>query len=242
MNSCLMTTAGSKPASNLVNRYYWHKVEMETSHGQVRSCSIATETYPSYKQTTTSSRPFTGRSRPRTAVTTIDEIICAMSESRGISPTIGLSFVNLSTSEAVLCQFTDTQTYARTCHKIKVFSPSEIIYMKSAADSKLLSIVRENLEVDKFDILMTDIDRRYWSDTAGHEYVQQLAFPDDLDSLRIVIGGNYFAACCFAAVGDMHVTITIPDSTRLSNILSLVFPRHSQPVLCASNSNLPKGR
>jgi DNA mismatch repair protein MSH4 len=219
---------------------------MATSRGQVRSCSSATESYPSYKQTTTSSSSFTGRSRPRTAVTTIgvgeNEIICAMSESRGISPTIGLSFVNLSTSEAVLCQFTDTQTYARTCHKIKVFSPSEIIYMKTAADSKLLSIVRENLEVDKFDILMTDIDRRYWSDTAGHEYVQQLAFPDDLDSLRIVIGGNYFAACCFAAVGDMHVTITISDSTRLSNTLSLVFPRHSQPVLCVSNSNLPKGR
>jgi DNA mismatch repair protein MSH4 len=180
---------------------------MATSRGQVSSRTTATAYYQSNKQTTTASRPFTRRSRPRTAATTTgvgeNEIICAISESRGISPTIGLSFVNISTSEAILCQFTDTQTYARTCHKIRVFNPSEIIYTKTAANSKLLSIIRENLEVDKFDIVMTEIDRRYWSDSTGHEYVQQLAFPDDLESLKVTIGGNYFAACCFAAVGEM---------------------------------------
>jgi DNA mismatch repair protein MSH4 len=182
-------------------------IRMATSHGQIGTRSTTIRSYPLNKRTPTNSRPFTGRSRPRTAATAIgvgeNEIICAISESRGISPTIGLSFVNISTSEAVLCQFTDTQTYARTCHKIKVFWPSEIIYMKTAVDSKLLSIIRETLEVDKYDILMMDIDRQYWSDSIGHEYVQQLAFPDDLESLKVAIGGNYFAACCFAAVGVM---------------------------------------
>jgi DNA mismatch repair protein MSH4 len=75
--------------------------------------------------------------------------------------------------------------------------------MKTAADSKLLSIIRENIEVDKFQIRMTAIDRRYWSASTGQEYVQQLAFLDDLESLKATIGGNYFAACCFAAVCDM---------------------------------------
>lgn len=75
--------------------------------------------------------------------------------------------------------------------------------MKTAADSKLLSIIRENVQVGKFEIRMTAIDRRYWSDTTGQEYMQRLAFPDDLDSLKVTIGGNYFAACCFAAVCDM---------------------------------------
>jgi DNA mismatch repair protein MSH4 len=159
------------------------------------------------KQTLTNSRHVTGYSRRRTAATTAgagdNEIICAISESRGISPAIGLSFVNLSTSEAVLCQFADTQTYARTCHKIKAFWPSVILYMKTAADSKLLSIIQENLEVGKYETVMTDVDRRYWSDSTGHEYVQRLAFPDDLASLKVTIGSNYFAACCFAAVGVM---------------------------------------
>jgi len=159
------------------------------------------------RQTTTTSRPtgHSSRSRPRTAATSTNlsynEIICAITESRGISSTIGLSFVNVSTSEAILCQFADTQTYARTCHKIKVFSPSEIVYMSTAEESQLLSIVKENLEVDRNDVIMTSIDRRYWSESTGHEYLQQLAFPDDFESLKVSMGCNYFSSCCFAAVG-----------------------------------------
>lgn len=176
--------------------------------GASRSCTASTTrttTGLHYKDTTTPSRLNTARSRPRTVATSTsyddNEIICAISESRGISPTIGLSFINLSTSEAVLCQFADTQMYARTCHKIKVFSPSEIIFTSTAQGSKLLSIIQENVEVERNDILMTSIDRRYWAENTGHEYLQQLAFPDDIESLKISIGGNYFAACCFAAVG-----------------------------------------
>jgi DNA mismatch repair protein MSH4 len=155
--------------------------------------------------TTTTSRPQTGsRSRPRTSGTSTgysdNEIICAISESRGISPTIGLSFVNISTAEAVLCQFTDTQTYARTCHKIKVFAPSEILFMKTAEHSKLISIVKENIVVENADIGMSPLDRKYWSEISGLEYVQYLAFPDDLESLKLSISGNFFATCCFSVV------------------------------------------
>jgi DNA mismatch repair protein MSH4 len=163
---------------------------------------LSSSRYPS--RPTTSRGHTTSRSRPRTVATSTgyvdNEIICAISESRGISPTVGLSFVNLSTSEAVLCQFTDTQTYARTCHKIKVFAPSEILYMSTAADSKLISIVMENLDVERANILMTSIDRKYWSESSGHDYVQHLAFPDDLESLKLSISGSYFAICCFSAV------------------------------------------
>jgi DNA mismatch repair protein MSH4 len=157
------------------------------------------------RPTTTTSRPHTGsRSRPRTSRTSTgysdNEIICAISESRGISPTIGLSFVNISTVEAVLCQFADTQTYARTCHKIKVFAPSEILFINTAEDSKLISIVKENIVVENGDVGMRALPRRYWSEISGHEYVQYLAFPDDLESLKLAISGNFFATCCFSAV------------------------------------------
>lgn len=161
--------------------------------------------------TGTTSRPVTGRSRPKTAATSTgygsfdNDIICAISESRGISPSVGLAFVNLSTCEAVLCQFTDTQTFARTCHKLKVFSPTEIIHAHTAADSKFLSIIQENLEVEKNDVLMRRIDRRYWSETAGHDYIRQLALPNDLEALKLSLVGNYFAVCCFAAVCSSEV-------------------------------------
>jgi DNA mismatch repair protein MSH4 len=72
--------------------------------------------------------------------------------------------------------------------------------MSTVADTKLISIIRENLEVDRYGIAMQSLNRRYWSETNGHEYVQQLAFPNDLESLKVSIGGNYFAVCSFAAV------------------------------------------
>lgn len=176
-----------------------------SSSGRPASVVLSTGYDTGYKQTTTvTSRPRTGRSRARTAATSAgyadDHIVCAVTESRGLSPTVGLSFVNLTTSEAVLCQFADTQTYARTCHKISVFNPSDILYMSTAAESNLVSIIAENLNVGDTDIEMTEIGRKYWTESSGYEYIQRLAFPDDLESLKVSAGGNFFATCCFAAV------------------------------------------
>jgi DNA mismatch repair protein MSH4 len=72
--------------------------------------------------------------------------------------------------------------------------------MSTAVDSKLISIVVENLDVDNADILLTTIDRKYWSESSGHDYLQHLAFPDDLESLKMSLAGNFFATCCFSAV------------------------------------------
>lgn len=108
--------------------------------------------------------------------------------------------MNLTTCETVLCQFTDTQTFARACHKLKVFNPSEVIFASNAQASKLIAIVQENLDVANSGIFMTSIDRKYWSEQSGYEYLSRLAIPDDLEALRLCLSGNYFAVCCFAAV------------------------------------------
>ena len=70
--------------------------------------------------------------------------------------------------------------------------------MSTAKDSqsKLYSIVRENLP----ELTVTLIDRKYWSDKSGHDYVEMLAFPEAIESIKVFLDGNYFAACCFAAV------------------------------------------
>lgn len=194
--------------------------------GSLAMSNVSGNTARTTGKTTTVSRPRNGRSRSKTVATsagqTDSQTICAISESCGISPIVGISFVNLSTSEAVLCQFTDTQTYARTCLKIKVFAPSEILYMSGAADSKLVSIVTENLEVDDNGILMTDIDRKHWSERSGHDYVQHLAFPNDSESLRLLLDGNYFATCCFSAVCFEYVSASCrADQAQVMNYIEL---------------------
>jgi DNA mismatch repair protein MSH4 len=130
--------------------------------------------------------------------------VCAVSESRGISPTVGLAFVNIDTGEAVLCQICDSQTYVRTIHKLRVYGPSEILIVTTAASprSKLFSIIEENLPA--LDSKITLLDRRYWAETSGLEYIQQLAFKEDVEAIKVSVGGNYFAVCCTAAVSELR--------------------------------------
>ncbi|KAL4866085.1 DNA mismatch repair protein MutS [Aspergillus spectabilis] len=149
---------------------------------------------PPSRQSSTLNR--TGR--PTTTATNVasQDIICAISESRGLSSTVGLAFVNLSTAEAILCQICDSQTYAKTVAKISVFEPTEILFMVTAREYKLHNIVQANIANTTFNFL----DRRYWAENAAHEYVERLGFTEDVDSIKVTLGGNYFAACCFAAV------------------------------------------
>lgn len=174
--------------------------------------SISNPLYATGEYDTTASRPRTGArsagrpstARPRTGISTFgvehQEIICAVSESRGISSTVGLAFFNLDTGEAVLSQISDSQTYVRTLHKLIVFSPTNILIMSTTASpkSKLFSIIEDSLHEIQSNLSL--LDRRYWAETVGIEYIQQLAFAEDVDTLKMAVSGNYFAVCCFAAV------------------------------------------
>ncbi|KAJ6116042.1 hypothetical protein N7523_006459 [Penicillium sp. IBT 18751x] len=155
-----------------------------------------TDSFVPLTSRTSSRHPPTGR--PPTTATSVagQDIVCAISESRGISSTVGLAFVNLATAEVVLCQICDSQTYVKTLTKVGIFEPSEILFMNTAKESTLRYIVQENLP----DPIITFLDRKCWSDKASHEYLDRLAFPDELDSLKVTLGGNFFAACSFAAV------------------------------------------
>lgn len=176
-----------------------------------RASSSYSTTSTSYLEST--ARPNTSRTsdgksrtRPKTAASTIggnreQQIICAISASRGISPIVGLAFVNFTTTEAVLCQISDNQIYMRTIHKLFVFQPTEILFMNTAAQpkSKLYATVEANLPILPHTRIVV-IDRKYWSETAGLEFIQQLAFKQDVEAIKVSIGGNFYATCCIAAV------------------------------------------
>ena len=145
--------------------------------------------------------------RPRTGISTVagiepQHVVCAISESRGIAPTVGLAFVNMDTGEAVLCQISDSQTYVRTIHKLKVYEPSELLIVSTAANpkSKLFSIIEENTSTVVSSIKL--LNRKYWAEATGLEYIQQLAFSEDVEALKVSVDGNYFAVCCIAAASS----------------------------------------
>lgn len=130
------------------------------------------------------------------------QTICAVSEARGVAPTVGLAFIHITTGEAVISQICDNQFYSKTLHKIQVFEPTEILIVSTAgppnAKSSMYSCIEEQIIGSK----LVSIDRRYWSEIAGLDFIKQLAFAQDVQALTVAIGGNYFATCCFAAVCD----------------------------------------
>ncbi|KAI0148053.1 DNA mismatch repair protein-like protein MutS [Hypoxylon sp. NC0597] len=127
------------------------------------------------------------------------EIICAVTEARGVSPTVGLALVNITTNEAILSQICDSQFYVKTVHKIQMYEPSTILIVNTAfpphPKSSLLSIIEEELSGTPIEPL----DRKYWSENAGLEFIQTLAFREDLEAIRVAIEGNFYATCSFAA-------------------------------------------
>ncbi|KAI1335601.1 muts domain V-domain-containing protein [Xylariaceae sp. FL0016] len=127
------------------------------------------------------------------------EIICAVNESRGISPTVGLAFVNITTNEAILSQICDSQFYVKSIHKIQMYEPSVILVVNTAfapnAKSSFLSIMQEELPTTPVESL----DRRFWSENSGIELFQTLAFREDLEAFKVATEGNFYATCSFAA-------------------------------------------
>jgi DNA mismatch repair protein MSH4 len=160
--------------------------------------------HPTYGHRPSTARPSTGR-RSRAGSTIgggeSQQIICAISEGRGVSPTVGMAFVNTSTAEAVLSQICDNQFYARTLNKLQIFEPSVILIVSTSGPPKPKSNMYQIVEDNILGATIVTVDRRYWSESAGLEYIQKLAFIEDVEAIKVAIGGNYFATCCFSAVG-----------------------------------------
>ena len=195
-----------------------------TSYPSYRNGYATSTSQPARTSTAHTNRPSTAAGRRTRAGSVIgggdaQKIICAISEGRGISPTVGLAFVNISTGEAVLSQICDNQFYVRSLNKLQVFEPTEILIVSTSGPpnpkSNLFQVVEENI----LGARILTVDRRYWSESSGLEYIQQLAFGEDVEAIKVAVGGNYFATCCFAAVCSK----SLPEfSIFISNMYNLL--------------------
>ncbi|KAI0459329.1 muts domain V [Xylaria acuta] len=179
--------------------------------GLSTSVSQYSYSYSTSHSVTSSSRPSAQRrqvstasgrkSRATSSIWGADShvVICAVTEARGITPSVGLSFVNITTNEAVLSQICDTQFYVRTIHKIQMYEPSSILVVNTALPPNPKSNLVSIIEAELPGTTIEPLDRKYWSEHAGLEFIQSLAFRDDLEAIKVAIGGNFYATCSFAA-------------------------------------------
>ncbi|KAF5706320.1 DNA mismatch repair MSH4 [Fusarium mundagurra] len=146
-------------------------------------------------------------------------IVCAVSEARGVSPAVGIAFVNISLGEAVISQICDNQSYVKTIHKIQLSSPSRILFMTTACPpnnpSSLFSLVQDLIT----DVQIDAMERSAWSETEGLEYIHNLAFKDDIEPLKVATQGKFYAISSLAAAMkyiQQHFSINfVPHSLRI---------------------------
>ncbi|KAK8138544.1 hypothetical protein PG984_001924 [Apiospora sp. TS-2023a] len=193
-----------------------------TSHSRSGSQSVTSSSHPSGHRRNASAASGR-RSAAASSVWGSDghHVICAISEARGVSPSVGLAFINATTNEAVLSQICDSQFYVKTIHKIQIYWPSVILMVNTAfpphPKSPLLSLVEEAMSGTPIEAL----DRKYWSETLGLEFIQTLSFREDLDATKVAIQGNYYATCSFAAPSEDTMMIDISTIQSLELIQNI---------------------
>ncbi|GJN66105.1 MutS protein msh4 [Purpureocillium lilacinum] len=163
------------------------------------STSYSTVSRTTRPSTASGRRPRTGTTASILGLSEQQNIVCALAEARGITPAVGVAFVNVSLGEVILSQICDNQAYVKTIHKIQLASPSRIVFMSTACppakNTTLFSLIQELVP----DATSHAFDRAAWSENAGHEHIQNLAPHSDVGPIKVALQGKYYAVCSFAA-------------------------------------------
>ncbi|CAG8564154.1 9477_t:CDS:10 [Paraglomus brasilianum] len=145
-------------------------------------------------------RPTTSAST-RTMGATRDEsssFVVAIIEGRGVASEVGMCFIDVRTSECILSQIADSQTYTKTLHKISVYRPYEIVVSNTAVEpskSKLVKILEENAIATS----IIPIGRKLFNDAVGLNYIRQYSVEDEANTLILGLSTKFYCLAAAAA-------------------------------------------
>ncbi|KAJ0306852.1 hypothetical protein Brms1b_010276 [Colletotrichum noveboracense] len=209
------------------------------------------QSYASKSGQSYTSRPGTSYSS-RTSRTPLPDsenhkIVCALSEARGVTPSVGMASINVATGEVILSQISDSRFFTRTIHELQIMEPHVVLIVSTACPpnpkSRLYSHIEENMPGTK----IAPVDRRCWSELEGMHRVNTCAFREDAESIKVALEGSFYATCSFAAavsfIEDHYAIRVFPNSLRARSDddhadrgkLVLVPP---QPSIAATESSM----
>ncbi|XP_077394456.1 mutS protein homolog 4 [Festucalex cinctus] len=165
-------------------------------------------------------------------------VIVALVEGRGLARgEIGMASLNLKCPELVLSQFADTGTYAKVITKVHVLFPLEILMPDTACDkgkgTKLFSLITENFQ----GVAFTAIQRKYFNEKKGLEYIQQLCAPE-FSTVLMEVQAKYY--CLAAAAALLKYLEFIQNSIYAAKSLKVSFKGSEKTAMIdsASASNM----
>nr|XP_015205697.1 PREDICTED: mutS protein homolog 4 isoform X2 [Lepisosteus oculatus] len=150
----------------------------------------------------------------------VASVIVAVVEGRGLARgEIGMASIDLTCPELVLSQFSDTGTYAKILTKLHILTPLEILMPDTASEkgkgTKLFRLVTENLQ----NISITAVQRKYFNEGKGLEYIQQLSAPE-FSTVLMEVQAKYYCLAAAAALLKyfefMQNAVYAPKSLKVS--------------------------
>uniref|UniRef100_A0A8C9Y884 DNA mismatch repair protein n=1 Tax=Sander lucioperca TaxID=283035 RepID=A0A8C9Y884_SANLU len=161
-------------------------------------------------------------------------VIVAVVEGRGLARgEIGMASLNLKYPELILSQFADTGTYAKVITKIHILVPLEILMPDTASEkgkgTKLFNLITENFP----GVAFTAIQRKYFNERKGLEYIQQLCAPE-FATVLMEVQAKYY--CLAAAAALLKYLEFIQNSVYAAKSLKVSFKGSEQTAMIDSAS------
>uniref|UniRef100_A0A673CF71 MutS homolog 4 n=1 Tax=Sphaeramia orbicularis TaxID=375764 RepID=A0A673CF71_9TELE len=161
-------------------------------------------------------------------------VIVAVVEGRGLARgEIGMASLNLKCPELVLSQFADTGTYAKVITKVHILVPLEILMPDTASEkgkrTKLFNLITENFP----GVAFTAIQRKYFNERKGLEYIQQLCAPE-FGTVLMEVQAKYY--CLAAAAALLKYLEFIQNSVYAAKSLKVIFKGSEQTAMIDSAS------
>ncbi|XP_076014607.1 mutS protein homolog 4 [Genypterus blacodes] len=220
-SSLLQSTSGSSSSRRLART---------PGHRSTPGSSGTTGTHPSRTPLT----DHTTTSCSSASMASGASVIVAVVEGRGLARgEIGMASLNLKCPELVLSQFADTGTYAKVITKLHILVPLEILMPDTASErgkgTKLFNLITENFQ----GVAFTAIQRRYFNERKGLEYIQQLCAPE-YSTVLMEVQAKYY--CLAAAAALLKYLEFIQNSVYAAKSVKVSFKGSEQTAMIDSGS------
>ncbi|KAM4642188.1 mutS protein homolog 4 [Discoglossus pictus] len=161
-------------------------------------------------------------------------VIVAVVEGRGLARgEVGMASIDLKNPQVVLSQFADNTIYVKIVTKLKILAPLEILMSNTACDrgnsTKLFNLISENFK----NVSFTTVQRKYFNETKGLEYIEQLCAPE-FNTVVMEVQSKYY---CLAAVAALLKYVEyIQNSVYAPKSLKISFQGSEQTAMIDSTS------
>ncbi|NXF94883.1 MSH4 protein, partial [Eubucco bourcierii] len=171
-----------------------------------------------------------------TSAHSIASVIVALVEGRGLARgEVGMASIDLKNPEVILSQFADNTTYAKVITKLKILTPLEIIMSNTACDpgstTKLFSLITEHFK----NVTFTTVQRKYFNETKGLEYIEQLC-ASEFGTILMEVQSKYVYYCLAAAAALLKYVEFIQNSVYAPKSLKVRFQGSEKTAMIDSSS------